>query len=209
MIGDIFPINSGSATTTGTLKTGSATTTSIMPVGSLFFANIGATGTSDSFSSFVDSGGLNTYSFVQTSDASNPAISLVFSVLTHSLPVGSTFTATTSDGTTWGIGNGYFVTGATGGLDKQTSVNNDAGATSLSLSTGSLSEATEIIIGGFNNNASGTGTWTEANGFTTLHNDTFNITSYRIVSNSSSVTWNPSWQTSGIFNAVLASFKSI
>lgn len=196
---DVFPIVSGSPTS------GSTTT---VPANALVFANIIATGANDSFTSFTDSTG-NTYNLIQTTDVSNPAIALAWKVVPSSLPSGTTFTAVTSDTSNWGIGQAFYTTNATGGVDTQASHNDDTtnGTTSLSLSTGALSEVSEILVGIFNTSGNAV-TWTEDSNFNTLHNDTFNITSYRIVSNSSSVTWNPSFTATGPFNCILASFKA-
>lgn len=208
IIGDIFPINSGADTTTGTLKSGSATTTSQIPANALFFMSIAATGANDSFTSVTDSAG-NTYSVVETSDGSNGAQAIAWLIPSSPIPSGTSITAVTSDASQWGLGTGYYVTGAAGGLDKQNSVNNDNlnTVTSISLATGTLALASEIVIGVFNTNGNAV-TWTEASGFSTLHNDTFSITSYEIVSSSSSVTWNPTFTATGPLNAVLASFKA-
>lgn len=209
IIGDVFPINSGSDTTTGTLKSGSSTTNAVIPANALFFMSIAATGTSDSFTNVKDSAGNNSYNLIQTSDVSNGSQAIAWLIPAAAIPQGTKITATTSDGSTWGLGTGYYVTGASNGLDKQNSLNNDGSnnVTSISLSTGALAVASEIVVGVFNTNGNGV-TWTEASGFTTLHNDNFSLTSYEIVSTASSVTWNPSFTATGPLNAVLASFEA-
>lgn len=199
---DVFPINSGSASSSGTTAT--------IPSNALVFLSMAATGANDSFTSVVDSVGNHYNVNVSTSDGSNGAQAIIWLVTTSSIPSGTTYTAVTSDGSQWGIGEGWYASGAVGGLDTQHGIDNDVsnGTTSISLSTGSLAESVEIIIGAFNTNGNAV-TWTESSGFTTLHNDTFSITSYQIVSSSSSVTWNPTFTATGPCNAVLASFKSV
>lgn len=196
---DVFPINSGSATSGSTAS---------VPANALVFANIITTGGNDSFTSVTDNHG-NTYNVIQTTDASNAAIGLMWLVVPSSLPTGTTLTAVTSDGSQWGVGEAFYTTNATGGADVHSVHNDDSsnGTSSLSLSTGSLGETSEIIIGVFNTSGNGV-TWTESSGFTTLHNDTFNITSYQVVSSSSSVTWNPSFTATGPFNCILGAFKA-
>lgn len=198
ILADTFPVNSGAATAN--------TTTPAVTAGTLVFMNLISTDNTG-FTSLVDSAG-NSYNLsTNIQDVSNVTLCLAWSIVTHAIPIGSTFTAVTTSAAQWGVGQVFAVTGPIVGLDKSSSVNNDSTTgTSLSLSTGVLTSSPEIVVGIWNTNGTGV-TWTEDASFSTLHNDTFNITSYQTVSSTSSVTWHPTFTATGPFNAIVGSFR--
>lgn len=97
----------------------------------------------------------------------------------------------------------YFVSGANGGLDLTNSTVINTNVTTLSLTTGTLSQADEIIICMFtpaNSPPPGTAT-----GFT-QYDGAYGF--YKIVSSTASQTFTPVWTGSAHASAVLATFKA-
>ena len=80
-------------------------------------------------------------------------------------------------------------------------------ATSTSVATGVLTQATEFILGAVNTGAD-PGAWTEAAGFTSNANSSIGQHSaYKIVNATSAVTYAPSWVNSVTFATDVISFK--
>lgn len=124
---------------------------------------------------------------------------------THDLPIGSTISCNSGANQTGFAA--WVITGTNGGLDKTAS---EGGVGTVSLSTGTLSSANELVFGSVNVGAGQT--VTEASGFTTLvayGNGTTNADiAYQIVSATSSVTYNPSFCCASGGGANLATFEA-
>lgn len=154
-------------------------------------------------------GGSNSYSQIvsKTGGGGFQTTALWCSVTTHDLPSSSTFTATLSNGALSYSPFGFY-SNATAGTD-QTNSGNCSTCTTVSLATGSLAQAAELVIANLEpDNAPGT--YTEASGFTSLNpsqNATFGDIAYQITSSTSAVTFAPSWTNSRNPTVIIASFK--
>jgi hypothetical protein len=122
----------------------------------------------------------------------------------HDLPSGGSVTCTTSNGSAYALG-AWKVSGANGGLDASVS-SNSGNASSITIATGTLAYANEIVFGSERYTE---GTYTEGAGFTTLTNAANSVTAaYEIVSSTGSVTWAPSWSSGSNASGTVASFKA-
>jgi hypothetical protein len=190
---------------------GHNTTTGHAPVGSLIVVLLFAwTGVNGAATGVTDSAG-NTYTLAvqdpATASIGYPCAIYYCNNSANDLPSGGWIASTNSGATNFSIA-AYAIPGANGGLDVAMSAHN-AGATTLSLVSGALASANEILIG-LMATTSNFGTVTEPGGFTLLSG--FPIggqdAAYEIVSSNASVTYNPSWTNSVACAAVLASFKA-
>jgi len=135
------------------------------------------------------------------------------------LPIGSTFTATTSLGSQWLV-LAIAVDGILS-LDKTAAYQSPNPTTSFSLSTGKLNAPTEFVVGVFNpfaaasSPATGAGAvgYVEDSTFTELQTSFAGNTgevSYRLAgsADANGVTWAPSWPGSVFFTACMATFTT-
>ena len=167
------------------------TTTVAAPVGALVFLSIGNVNNNANITAFSDSAS-NHWTIVQnaaTANANNDAI--CWTIVSTNMPVGTSFTASTTAGQ-WNINGGWKILGCNSGIDtvqKGVLANNSTG---VSQATGTLAtDAGELIIGQIVTYDAVT--VTEAANFTNLWNDPNGAVDYRIVSGSGSITWAPSW----------------
>lgn len=178
-------------------------------IGNLVCAMLAPTGvTSAVGGTLVDSAG-NSYSMVvESSDGVHIATSLWCDVITSSLPTNSTFTFS-------GVGGHYFLeavsSNASGGTDK-TSTSNVVLGTTVTTSTGTLSQAKELVLAGIFWTVNPSSGFTEPSGFTTLTTGSVEQNgqgdfAYHISSTTSSVTYNPTWTGNSTGTAFIASFK--
>jgi hypothetical protein len=124
----------------------------------------------------------------------------------HDLPVGGTITC--NSGTNQTAIAAWVVTGANGGLDKTNSSAASSG-NSISLASGTLSSASEILFSSANIGAAQT--ITEASGFSTLvtyGSGTTNVdVGFQIVSATTSLTYAPTFSGGG-HGGLLATFQA-
>lgn len=190
---------------------GHNTTGADAPAGSLIVVFIATwNGLDGTVTAVSDSAG-NTYTLAvqPAAGASMPYPGAIYycSNSANDLPSGGWISATSSGGDNFTIG-AWAVSGANGGLDATASTSDNN--STVSLSTGTLGSASEIVFGGIGTRAN-LGTLTDPGAFTELF---FSATSahqpfaYDIVSSNSSVTYDPSWSNTAAFVAVLASFKA-
>lgn len=191
------------------IASGSASNATIAdaPVGSLIVAWVGNTSQFiNTILSCVDSAGDTLTQAVN--EGGSPGyynVSLWYVVAAHDLPIGGTFTCTTTFGNY--IIFAVDVTGLGGALD---TTNTGTGNTSLSIATGTLAAPSEIVFGAqYPSNS--VGSYTTGAGFTS-----FDPTqaaagdgelAYEIVSATTSVTYAPSWSSSINATGAVASFK--
>lgn len=185
-------------------------TTADAPIGSLIVvivdsnpANFGVIGVSDSVG--------NTYvqavQNVTTSGVFNTAIFYCSDVPNY-LPAGATIAVTVdAGGSNFGF-QAFAVNNANGGLDQTVSFVSGS-ANSISLVTGQLATASEIVFASANpsNTASAL---LDAIGFTTIEGGlgALGIMSDAIVNSVAPITYNPSWTQLRTIGAVLATFKA-
>jgi len=134
--------------------------------------------------------------------------SLWWAIITNPIVSGSTtFSATTSSGQSFAICV-MVAPGYTGGSDK--TATNSSNAAGVSVSTGALSTASEIVIGAFVPDNFLT-SFAEGSGFTSLDPSSaaagFGDIAYKIVNATTTVTYAPSWSNATNNTAVIASFK--
>lgn len=192
--------NSGSANAT--------TTTVDAPIGSLIVV-AGTTGSvNQTLTGLTDSAG-NTYAIVQAAAQSlNFGGGLAWVITAVDVPIGTSFTATTSSGQ-WYIGGAWKVSGAQGGIDKALSGATITSVSNISQATGTLASTSQIIFG--HACLAVSATVTESASFTNLIGagaGGFNITGYDIVSVTTSVTYNPSWTPNEAASYAVLSFKA-
>jgi hypothetical protein len=187
------------------------TTTVDCPVGDALFMVTGANDTDTTVASASD-GTANSYSSYQntaTSALYNGAISYSLN-LAHDVPSGSTLSATETSGADGGyVQAAVCVTGANSGLDKSVSVVEASAVSTFTLTTGTLTQANEIIFEEWVPTTSVS--YTEASGFTPLTTCSATVGlcfAYTIVTATTSVTASPSSITpTTTLTAAMASFK--
>jgi hypothetical protein len=195
-------------------------TTSVdAPAGSLIVVAVGCWDNQNSTIISVTDSALNTYDIAVQATA--PSVSAPCGIAyclnsTNDLPSGGTITITQS-GLVQAILGAWIVSGANGGLDAAPAgVTPGAGASSVSISTGTLAQANEIVFG-FVTTSQSISVLSNPSGFTELWNNTATppgpidntmAFSYNIVSSTSTVTYNPSWTSAVNVASVMASFKA-
>lgn len=91
-------------------------------------------------------------------------------------------------------------------VDKTAVSTSAVGVTTLSFSTGTLSQANELIVG-FASLAGSSGAWTPSTGWTSFTTATAaRHLEWEVVSATTTQTWNPSWVTARTYDAVIATF---
>lgn len=193
---------------TASFSTGPFTTIADAPAGSLIvvtMANFGGSATPG----LTDSAG-NTYTLavgVTTAAPNNNQVFLYYCSNTpNDLPSGGSFTTATFQ--TFFAITALAISGANGGLDiTQPYIDTSGSNNSLSLSTGTLSQASEIVVGTMYLGPN-VGPITEAAPFTSVNPSYNNIdTAYDIVSSTGSIIFNPSWGGGAQVTACLATFE--
>lgn len=194
------------------------TTTSTAPTGSTVVVGI-SLNTNNGLTVASVNDGTNTYTKIDSTGVigSLSEISLWYATLAAPLSSGAKITATLS-GAYSGSGNACvmdaaYMTGlAATPLDKFAHVSSSSG-TSLSVSTGILSQATELIIG-FGGDISGLGStvYNGASGFNNVNKGSaassgVSALDWKIVSATSSISFNPSWGSAIRMGGVVATFK--
>lgn len=184
------------------------------PIGSLVVLLTEANGGFNAMSGCADSVG-NTYAAPPNQPTAATANingeSIYYAYTTHDMPIGTTFTCTSAYG-------GYFVSGiavvngasGTGsGVDVGQAVLAGSTGTGFSLASGSLAQANNIVFVGYNNSAD-PGINNIPAGWNSLlgGGDVFGGFAYQIVTDNTSVTYNPTWANSTYYTGVLASFKA-
>lgn len=202
-IGTPTPITS---TTLSSTASGSSITTTVdAPVGSLIIVAI--LSPQSTVTNVTDSAG-NSYSkAIASTTTTGYSTSSIWYCNNSSidLPSGGTITVTLSSGNYYAVA--AKTSGAIGGLDltNTTLVN----STSLSLSTGTLNQSTEVVFGMISN-FEGSTSFVESANFTTLVTayDQANLLdlAYDVVSATTSVTYAPSWTGTVHVSGVIASF---
>ncbi|HZS57539.1 MAG TPA: hypothetical protein VFA65_24275 [Bryobacteraceae bacterium] len=189
----------------------SAATTADAPSGSLVVLSLYGTSTGATISTLVDSNS-NSYSLATRSigTGSYPSIELWYFVnLAADLPIGSTFTATTSGGN-WFPNGAAIVSGANGGADQVAAAAQPSGTT-FTLTSPSLSVPNEICFATFEYNGTISSytedsNWTELTGNPVTSNSGVDF-AYRIVNSAAAVSWSPSFSTK-VMNTIMATFKA-
>lgn len=176
------------------------------PIGSSIFLFTAVYDTNVTMSSCGDSAG-NTYTAIQAAAASNVGPAEIFYSLnvTHDLPVGGTIHCTTSSGNPW-IVEAYKVANLNVGIDISKPLNTNTTGTSISQSTGTLAQASEMLINYCQPN-SVTSITAPTSPWTTLRNDNSQVISYDIVAATTTVTAAVSWSPTAFSSCILASFK--
>lgn len=193
---------------TGVASGSGVTTTVTAPAGSLIVVGVlqwsvtGATITGVS-----DSAG-NTYTQAEqnTGGGSDYPCSLWYcSNAPNTLTSGGTITATTSSGTY--VLSAIYVASANNGLDPAHTHTVSGGPTNVTISTGTLAQANEIVFGVSQPDNAGGG-HTGASGFTSITEFNEGSFQYKIVNSTASVTYSIDYNgTSSHISAVIAAFK--
>lgn len=202
----------------GAVATGIMTTTTTAPTGSVVIIGV-SLNTNNAVTAASISDGTNSYTKIDSTGIINTVaeVTLWYAVLAAPLIAGSTITVTFSVPTTGAV-NGFNI--STLYATNLTAVpldvfNHTSGVpgTSLSVATGVLTQANEMVFG-FGGDTSGNPA-TVYNGASGFNN--FNLSSsangvtaldYKKVAATTSVTFGPSWSASLYTGAVVASFKS-
>ena len=177
--------NSGAANTT--------LTTVAAPVGSLVFLSVGNALGNNNITAFSDSAG-NGWTISQP--AANPSTAngaICWTVVTVNMPVGTSFTASTTGGQ-WNFDGGWKVSGCNSGKDTAQNGLTSTNSVGVSQSTGALSAAAELILG--QATIADSNTYTEDTGFTNLFgagSGSNGGLGYKIVASNASVSWHPTW----------------
>lgn len=201
----------GSASTASGSAATTAPSLADVPAGSLIVIAVDTGYTDQTFSSCTDNatGGSNAYSRVQASaNASVANNAIVYSISVNDLPLGSEWTCTTSGGGTWAVRGAWYASGYEGGLDVSATLNQPTAGTSVAgVSTGTLSNAGDLVVGYVYPNAGTVTAFTESPGFTNLFNNGFNSIDYALPGVVTSLAYAPSWTGgSSIYSAALAAF---
>jgi hypothetical protein len=140
------------------------------PAGSLIVLFIDAQTSPQTVTGVTLSSGDTVTQAVQSTATSGPNTVSIWYVSNsaHDLPKGGTITVTTSGGGNFVL-VGVTVANANGGLDKTASLANTSGQTGVSIPTGTLRQANEIIFGGFQATTDADPGFTQATNFTTLN----------------------------------------
>lgn len=218
-----LPYNIGSNSANIAVSSIAITTVADVSIGSLIVVSCGNINTgSDTVSTITDnaSGGSNTYvKAVGGFEASaNIDAEIWYSVANHTLSSGSTITITMTSSVgiqAIAVGAAALVGVMASPLDATpTQVTYASGQSSPTISSGTLAQPTEALFG-FVFCFSGNITFTQAAGFTNLSKisniigaNTGNMSfDYRVVSSTSSVTYNPGLSAGQTVNIDLCSFK--
>lgn len=198
-----------------TVETASGTaqgsTTVVAPPGSLVIVTVYCADVTDTVVSLTDSAG-NTYSFAARSHTNASAEIWYISNSINNMPIGTSFTATTTLGAPQQCAVGWcgYSTGANGGLDK-TAANNGTGVTTLTATTPTLTTRSQICFATEDQNIGFTtytedGNWTELNGSPVTNHLGVDV-AYRIVNAKTAVSWAPSWTAAANIDMVIATFQ--
>ena len=124
----------------------------------------------------------------------------------NALPSGGTFTATTSTGGQYSLNVAATISGANGGFDAF-GTNTGNGVTTITVTSGTTSTATEIAFA--TTNGLNAGTYTEAAGWTELSTlpDQTNPLAYKQLSGIGTAAWTPSFTPSSQVDAIIATFQ--
>lgn len=193
------------------------TTTAAAPAGSTVVVGI-CLNTNNGVTVASVSDGTNTYTRIDTTGLIGGVseVSLWRATLGSQLASGSTITATFSGGASGSgcscnFSAGYMTGLSTGVTDKFGHVSASSG-TSVSIATGTLTQAIEMIIG-FGGDISGLSStvYNGASGFNNLNKSSspngVTALDWKIVSATSTITFTPSWGSATRMGAVVASFK--
>ncbi len=193
------------------------TTTATAPAGSTVVVGI-SLNTNNGVTAASVSDGTNTYTKIDSTGLIGgfSEVSLWRATLGSQLSSGSNITVTFSAGTS-GAGNSCnmsagYITGLSTGVHDKFAHNSASSGTSVSVSTGVLTQAVEMIIG-FGGDTSGLSStvYNGASGFNNLNKSSSSngVTAldWKIVAATTSVTFTPSWGSAIRMGAVVASFK--
>jgi hypothetical protein len=187
-------------------NTVSSATTGDAPAGSLIVVSISAPGTPGvtHITALTDSAG-NTYALA-TSSFSNFDIELWYKLNAIHLPIGGTFTATTSAAGQYSINAAGAVAGANGGFDA--SGVNHVTSTTMTVTTSSTVVQYSIAFAAINGMGV-SGTYTEDSNWTGLIADPAvnNPLAYRKLSSKGTTAWTPAWTPSTAVDGAVATFK--
>ena len=190
-----------------------ATTTATVPIGSLvlFAAYPNTTGTTITSVTDQGTGGSNTYTVVPvtaTAGVTGATVAYVAST-THTIPSGTTFTVTTSDGSQYNPRGAWFSTAYSGGCDESNFATTATVATAVAgLSTGTLTNAADLAFGYVAPFASTSGSiTTPSSPWINLYNNGHTHFDYALPAATTSLAYAPTWTTSSNYSAVLLSFK--
>lgn len=198
--------------TTGTTNV-LTTTTNDCPVGSLIVVTAGYVTVADTLSSVIDSAGNTWATPFDNIAGTGIGIGWAYAVNTaNDLPIGGTITATFGGSVATQL-NAVCISGAATAapLDVASQSANGASATSATtVNSGTLSQANEILIGGFvsataSNTVTCGGSYTRIN---TASGTPSGTMCTQIVSSTSSVSFAPTWVTSANYVTDLVSFKA-
>lgn len=198
-----YSLGTNSATSVATLT---LTTTADAPAGSLVL--LIASMSANAPPTVTDSGG-NTYT-AGTPEPSSSRLFPFYAVMAADLPLGSTITVVPSFAVTMALAADCVTGQSTSPLDMQGPGASGFGTT-VSVASGVLSQASELVHGFIDIQSTSIGAFSEANGFTSLTSggvSTTNIrTAYRVTTNTGSVTYSPVWTNSAGYAAQVWTFK--
>lgn len=192
------------------------TSTNDCPVGSFIIVYVSFTTIADTLSSVADSAG-NSYTVLENELGTAIGIGIAYCISsTFDLPVGGTITATMGGTVTSEIGascvSGIAISSP---IDVSAKTSNGLAATAAaSVSTGTLSQPTEILFGLLACTASTGaitlgGSWNQlANSSSSASTPTVTI-AYQIVSSTASVAWAPTWSTARNYVTDLITVKGL
>lgn len=202
---------------TNPATTGTITTTAAIPSGALVIVGLSVNSLNNVTHASV-SDGTNSYTLAGTNaTTTNTSFAIFYKINAAAVASGSTITDTFS-GTTGAVANFSgvaisFTNCANATIDAFAKTSSNS-ANSLSIATGTLSQAREIIIG-FTGIQGGTGAYSGASGFTNVNSVPANLGAepgsaldYQYVSATTTVTFAPAWAGAvGRMGAIVASFS--
>lgn len=192
------------------------TATNDCPVGSLAYILTGYTTIADTLSSVTDNstGGPNSWVVIENKTTTGIGLGVAYAVVTHDIAVGNTITGTFAGSVTSEIYGTCVPSGVVtvSPLDiSNKSQNGLAAAAAASVSTGTLAQPVEILMGTLAT-AADSGITTAGGSWTNLGRSTSTpglMTSFQIVSVTTTVAWAPTWVTNNNYVTDISTFKGI
>ena len=193
------------------------TTSAAIPVGTLALVAIGMNGAGTPVTVSSVSDGVNNYTRATSTNSGSDLVELWYVANAAARASGSTITITfsaTYGGSGYGTASAAYVPNVATVTPLDKIAAQATTGTTPSISTGTLTNANEIVIGvSFNDDSNPSFTEDAGNGWTNTNltgsaAGSRSALSYIIVSTTASKSWAPVWGTSGTLLSLLASFKN-
>lgn len=183
-------------------------TTADAPAGSLICFFVTPNDFNNTITAFSD-GTANSYTIVNSGlrvDTNTSCICYTYAKV--DVPSGSSVTSNSTGASGYVMIDGFIVTGITNPPIDTNHTTTAAANTTLTVATGVLASTTEIVVANLWFSAN-PGAVTEGTGFTSFDKVITTVdVSYRKVTGTATVSWNPAWVNSVAQTAILLSFKA-